>query len=225
MAVMGHRAVQDFWAIRAGDVTQKIQKRDFLYYLRSFDILGFLCFPIFGFGWGKPTQSPKAISGSKTMQRVGIISSGCFFNFLVAITAQLLIFPVESASLFMAGQLQLFSQINMYYCLLSLLPIPPLDGWLLYKAIRKQRVKLDQESFYGEIIILVGMVTYIMPWAIHYVTQALCIGFDIRLSLYPIVRSNSFLSFWSCSVSKPFGEKPSTTPTIPFPCFVSTNNT
>jgi Zn-dependent protease len=85
----------------------------------------------------------------------------------------MLIFPFESISLFVAGQLSLFAKINMYYFVLSLLPIPQLDGWLIYKAIRKQRVKIERENFYGEILLVISMITYIMPWFIDKVSQSI----------------------------------------------------
>jgi Zn-dependent protease len=173
IAVELHRFVQDFFAVRAGDVSQKFQKKPFKYYFRSLDIIGFLCFPIFGLGWSNSTVSPKALTGNDTLQRVWIILSGCLLNLLLAVTAQMLIFPFESISLFVAGQLSLFAKINMYYFVLSLLPIPQLDGWLIYKAIRKQRVKIERENFYGEILLVISMITYIMPWFIDKVSQSI----------------------------------------------------
>lgn len=173
IAITLHRFIQDFFAVKAGDVSQKFQKKTFKYYFRSFDIIGFLCFPIFGLGWSNSTTSPKAITGNRISQRLWIILSGCLMNLLLAIIAQMLIFPFESISLFISGQLSLFAQINMYYFVVSLLPIPPLDGWLMYKAIRKQRVKAEQENFYGEVLLVISMITYMMPWFIDKVSQSI----------------------------------------------------
>jgi len=47
-----------------------------------------------------------------------------------------------------------------------------------------------------------------------------CIGRQIQ-SLYPIIRSSSFLAAMSVSVSIPFVFMPSMTPRIPLPCSVS----
>jgi Zn-dependent protease len=165
------RSIQDHFSQKAGDVSLVIQKKSLLYYLRSLDILGFLCFPIFGMGWGNPTTSPKALTGNKRWQRVRIILSGPIVILLVAILSQLCIYPVESFSLALAGQIALFAKINFYLFFFTLLPIPPLHGWLVWKALRGERVKIDKESFFGEIILVLAMITYIIPWMIESISR------------------------------------------------------
>ncbi|MDD4028755.1 MAG: hypothetical protein PHI40_02240 [Caldisericia bacterium] len=165
------RSIQDHFARKAGDVSLAIQKKSLPYYIRSLDILGFLCFPIFGMGWGNPTTSPKVLTGSKKGQRIGIVLSGPIANLLLAVLSQLLIYPVESFSLTFAGQIALFAKINFFIFFLSLLPIPPLNGWLMWKALRGERVKLEKESFFGEIVLVIAMITYILPWIIESISR------------------------------------------------------
>lgn len=165
------RSIQDHFSQKAGDVSLVIQKKTFLYYVRSFDILGFLCFPIFGMGWGNPTSSPKVLTGSKKWERIRIVLSGPMMNLFLAMVSQLCIYPVETFSLAFAGQIALFAKINFYLFFLSLLPIPPLNGWLVWKALRSERVKLDKESFFGEILLVLSMITYVIPWMIENISR------------------------------------------------------
>ncbi|HPJ12881.1 MAG TPA: hypothetical protein PLE09_00645 [Caldisericia bacterium] len=167
IGIILQRSVQDYFAKKAGDVSLTVQATTFMHLFRSVDVIGLLCFPIFGVGWGNPTNSPKALTGSKTGQRIWILLSGSISNLLLAIILQFLIFPLESFALPFAGYIALFSKINIYLFFISIFPIPPLNGWLIWKAIRKERVKIDKESFFGEIILVISMITYILPWIIE----------------------------------------------------------
>ncbi len=173
IGIMLQRSVQDYFAKKAGDISLTIQKITFENLFRSVDLIGLLCFPIFGIGWGNPTNSPKALTGSKTWQRIWILLSGPISNLVLAIVLQFLIYPLESFALPFAGYIALFSKINIYLFFISTVPIPPLNGWLLWKALRKERVKIDKESFFGEIILVLSMITYILPWIIEHLSRGL----------------------------------------------------
>lgn len=155
ITIMIHKIVQNLTAHQLGDMELKINSQKIWNPLLMIDWIGFLPFVIFNFGWAKPTDSLKAISGNRWWVRIRIIGSGILANLIIAILFRWLHYSAESISLTLSAYMNVFATINMNYFLFSLLPFPPLDGWFLYKASKKGKVKIATDEIYGYSLLLV----------------------------------------------------------------------
>lgn len=159
LCIMIRKIVQNLTAHQLGDMELKINNQKIWNPLLMIDWIGFLPFIFLTFGWAKPIDSLKAISGNKRWVRFQIIGSGLLANLFIALLFKTLYHPAEVLSLNLAIILNIFSKLNMNYFLFSLLPIPPLDGWLLFKSFQKGKLKLATEEIYGYSLLLVIYVT------------------------------------------------------------------
>ena len=155
ISIMIHKIIQNLTAHQLGDMELKINSQKIWNPLYMIDWIGFLPFVVYYFGWANPTNSLKAISGNRWWNRVRIIMSGILANLLIAIVFRWLHYSAEILSLTLSAYMNVFATINMNYFLFSLLPFPPLDGWLLYKALKKSKVKIIMDEKYGYSLILV----------------------------------------------------------------------
>jgi Zn-dependent protease len=155
IAIMIRKIIQNLTAHRFGDMELKINSQKIWNPLFMIDWIGFIPFVFLNFGWAKPIDSHKAIAGNKKWARIQIISSGMIANLVVAILFKWLHHSAELVSLNLAAYMNQFALINMNYFLFTLLPIPPLDGWLLFKVTKTQKVKLASDEIYGYSLLFV----------------------------------------------------------------------
>lgn len=174
-----HRFTQNFFSSRAGDINQRIEGNLTLNPVKFIDILGLIPFIFFRFGWAKPIKSEIVLNGKATLQRTGIILSGIVLNLLLGFISALFVGPAENISLTLAAVLKLFSEINIYFVLFSLLPIPPLDGWLIFMSLLKRRANIYYFEFYGELIIIILLGSNILPKFITYLGDYLFMVLNI----------------------------------------------
>ena len=163
-----HRYIQSYFAYKAGDINQKIEGFLTLNPFKFVDIIGLIPFIFFKFGWAKPINSDRVLKDKSTLQRLKIVLSGIILNLLLGFVLALLIKPAENISLTLAAVINLFSRINIYYGLFSLLPIPPLDGWLILMSLLKRNINISHVELYGELIIIILIGGNILPKIISY---------------------------------------------------------
>jgi Zn-dependent protease len=159
LCIMIRKIVQNLTAHKLGDIELKINNQKIWNPLLMMDWIGFLPFVFLNFGWAKPIDSLKAISGNKKWVRFQIIGSGLLANLFLALLFKYLHHSAEIFSLNLAAYMNEFAVINMNYFLFSLLPIPPLDGWLLFKITQKGKVKVASDEIYGYSLLLVLFIT------------------------------------------------------------------
>jgi Zn-dependent protease len=164
-----HRYIQSYFAYKAGDINQRVEGFLTLNPFKFIDFVGIIPFIFFKFGWAKPISSDRVQRSKLTLQRLKIVLSGVILNLLLGMILALLIKPVENISLTMAAVIKLFSRINIYYGLFSLLPIPPLDGWLILMSILKRNINIAHIELYGELIIIILIGSNILPMIISYI--------------------------------------------------------
>lgn len=159
ISIMIRKTVQNLVADQLGDIDLKINNQKIWNPFLMIDWIGFLPFIILGVGWAKPIDSIKAISGNKKWIRFQILFSGLFATLLLSLLFRWLFHYAEVYSLTLGAYMNLFSMINMNYFLFSLLPIPPLEGWLLIKISNPAKVKLHLDQLYGYSLLLVVFMT------------------------------------------------------------------
>lgn len=133
IAISVHECAHAYVAYKLGDPTAKYEGRISLNPLAHLDIFGTIMLFMFGFGWGKPVPVNQAMLRSK-WDEVWVALAGAGSNFLVAIFLSILArFIPETSQIF--GIILIIIQINLFLMIFNLIPIPPLDGSAVFKAI------------------------------------------------------------------------------------------
>lgn len=160
------------WTATAlGDETPRTAGRLTLNPLKHVDPFGAIALLLFGFGWAKPVPVNQAKLREKgRWAPILAVAAGAMMNFLlmliIFITLRLILASTTSFSTMMANLINVlvqFMMINLVLVVFNLLPIPPLDGYLILgnllpPSAEKFMAGLNQ---YGIIILLV--LFYILP--------------------------------------------------------------
>ena len=151
-----------------GDPTPRVSGRLTLNPLAHIDPLGLLMLIIVRFGWAKPipVNSYYFKDPDKDMAIVGM--AGPAANFLTAIILALLMraFPpvFDLAPKFIIELLQYAVWINLALGVFNLIPVPPLDGSRLLKAVLPYEAgrvmdRMEQQGFLILVILLIFPLT------------------------------------------------------------------
>lgn len=180
VALVFHEFAHAFTAYKLGDNTAKLQGRLTLNPIVHFDVMGVLCFLIFGFGWAKPV--PINTYNFKNIKKDTFLVSfsGILVNFIIA-------FVFYPLSMLFLGQVVngtfyyiLFClcyyiyEINLVFMVFNLLPIYPLDGFNMIASQLNYDNKFVNFMYrYGTIILLILIIifnrTQLFETLVHYV--------------------------------------------------------
>lgn len=180
-----------------GDNTAKLSGRLTLNPFAHFDALGFISLLCFGFGWAKPVpiNSLKFKEYNKGIFLTSI--AGIVANFFLAffsagglVLCNKILYLTSGFGEFVVEFLIMFFNyslvINLSLALFNLLPIPPLDGYNLVMSLSKKQNKfLTFVQRYGQIILLVLIISSALSFILEYV-----LGFIIV----------PFINFWECVI-------------------------
>ncbi len=144
-----------------GDPTPRMSGRMTLNPLAHIDPLGLLMLVLVRFGWAKPVPiNPNYFKDpEKDMAIVGL--AGPAANFILAWLVSLVFRFFTLTDGFLVDIVQFTMWINIALGVFNLLPVPPLDGSRLLKAVlpRDMGYALDSIEPYG-IFILVGLLIF-----------------------------------------------------------------
>jgi Zn-dependent protease len=178
-----HEYAHGFVAFKLGDPTAKAEGRLTLNPLKHIDPIGALCMVLFRFGWSKPVPINE-YNFEKREQGTAITAlAGPVSNILMAIICGLinLIFQPDLTSIF-GSFLLTFTIINLALAFFNLLPIPPLDGHKIVRAILPKNIRYYWEQLEKFYIIL--LIILIAPLTVHGSFAAIYISTTISESLF-----------------------------------------
>jgi len=163
VAVTVHEFAHAWAADKLGDPTARLLGRKTLDPRKHLDPWGSVLFLLAGFGWGKPVPVDSFNLRDEVKDNALIALAGPAINLLMAAVAgtifRFAINPIDPG--IFGGFLLLFGHLNVYLAVFNLLPIPPLDGSKLYRAVLPKSLTplwmfLDQ---YGVYILLFFFLT------------------------------------------------------------------
>lgn len=139
-----HEASHAWMANKLGDPTSKNLGRISLDPTKHLDPIGFLCFVVFGFGWAKPVLVNSR--NFKNARRDDLLTSlaGPVSNIILAIISAIIfgiylkivgINYISTKYIIVTQLLSTFVTVNVVLAVFNLLPIPPLDGYHVFKNI------------------------------------------------------------------------------------------
>ena len=193
-----HEFAHAFAARKEGDYTAVAMRRYTLAPHAHFDLFGFVCIFLFGFGWAKPVpvDSRNFKRGKKSefvVSVAGILTNfvlGAFFMFVYLLL-------VKNAYDFLVGSyfgillinfLSISISLNFMLAFFNLLPIYPLDGYRIIDSFcKKDNAFLYFMRTYSTIIYLIfiftGAYTFLFENTMGYVVDGLFKFFSMILGM------------------------------------------
>ena len=176
-SIMLHEIAHGCAAWKNGDPTAKYYGRMTLNPLKHFDLFGFACFVIIGFGWAKPVPVNDSNFRNYRKGMFWVAISGVLTNFILAFVCVPLaklcwMWYAASPNAFAYALASLFDgmvSINLLFIVFNLLPIYPLDGFRLIEGLGRSRAAQAYKRImyqYGTyILIAVLIVIYALSFA------------------------------------------------------------
>jgi Zn-dependent protease len=157
-----HEYAHGLAAFKLGDPTAKAAGRLTLNPLPHIDPIGALCMVLFRFGWSKPVPINEYNFEKREVGTAITALAGPISNILVTSLLALInyIFSPDLNSL-LGSFLLTFTIINLALAFFNLLPVPPLDGHKIVRAILPKRLRYYWERLEKFSIIL--LVILIVP--------------------------------------------------------------
>lgn len=184
-----HEASHAWMANKLGDPTSKNLGRISLDPTKHLDPIGFLCFVVFGFGWAKPVLVNSR--NFKNARRDDLLTSlaGPVSNIILAIISAIIfgiylkivgINYISTKYIIVTQLLSTFVTVNVVLAVFNLLPIPPLDGYHVFKNILLKSIPykffifVERNSMYILILMVfllnsTNVLSGVMNWAINLV--------------------------------------------------------
>ena len=157
-----HEYAHGLAAFKLGDPTAKAAGRLTLNPLAHIDPIGALAMIIFRFGWSKPVPINEYNFDKRELGTAITALAGPLSNILVVMLCALInwIFNIDLTSI--GGTFLLtFALINLALAFFNLIPIPPLDGHKIVRAILPKGLRYYWEQIEKFQIIL--LVLFIIP--------------------------------------------------------------
>ena len=171
-----HEFAHSFAALKMGDTSQKESGRLTLNPLKHIDTAGLVFFLLFGFGWAKPVEINRFLYDDRKKGDIVVSLAGIAGNLILCILGALLysVIPRFGAFGIVSNLMYQVMNVNSNLFALNLLPIPPLDGSKIIKAIAPAKddiwVQLER---YGFIILFVLSVSGILGRVLGVISSAL----------------------------------------------------
>lgn len=139
VAISFHEYAHALTATRLGDDTPRLMGRLTVAPMKHIDPIGFISLMLVGWGWAKPvTINPRRF---KNLRRDEILVSlaGPGANLLIALVSLAVLYVgLQALGFYNVLFIRIFLfmyLINIMFMLFNLLPIPPLDGYHIFKNI------------------------------------------------------------------------------------------
>ena len=159
--IVACRIFQANVALALGDDTPKNNGATSLNPANHIDLMGFICFIIFKFGWAKPMEIKMSNFKNRFWGKIIYSLSNAFMCFIIALISAILYIKIgkDNELLFLLFR-DIFS-ISIVFGIIGLIPLPPFDGAIFISAFLSSDVEYEyfKLSNYTTLILLALIVT------------------------------------------------------------------
>ena len=159
--IVACRIFQANVALALGDDTPKNNGATSLNPANHIDLMGFICFIIFKFGWAKPMEIKMSNFKNRFWGKIIYSLSNAFMCFIIALISAILYIKIgkDNELLFLLFR-DIFS-ISIVFGIIGLIPLPPFDGAIFVSAFLSSDVEYEyfKLSNYTTLILLALIVT------------------------------------------------------------------
>ncbi|MDK2903010.1 MAG: hypothetical protein PWQ93_929 [Clostridiales bacterium] len=188
-----HEFAHALVADRLGDPTPRQQGRLTLDPMAHIDVIGFLLLLFAGFGWAKPVEIDPRNFKNRKWGDILVSIAGPLTNLMIALIAYIVLAFLSMSASFdnqiIANILWAIVGLNIGLAVFNILPIPPLDGYHVFKSLFfKYNVKFFWEfERYSFIVLIILVVTGIIGIIMNPLMNLVINGMNIIvMALYSI---------------------------------------
>lgn len=145
IALTFHEYAHAWVAYKLGDPTAKAEGRLTFNPLAHLDPLGTLMLVVFRFGWGKPVPINEYNFQNPVVGTALSSLAGPMTNLILALTTAGIFNVLTITNPLISAMLTYFVLINILLMLFNLLPIPPLDGHKVVRALLPEKLRYSWE--------------------------------------------------------------------------------
>ncbi len=146
IALTCHEFAHAFAAYKLGDPTAKAEGRLTFNPLAHLDPLGTIMLILFRFGWGKPVPINEYNFQNPVLGTAITSIAGPMANLILAMIGTIVFNTFDIANSLLSAMLLYFILINILLMIFNLLPVPPLDGHKIVRAILPEPLRYHWES-------------------------------------------------------------------------------
>lgn len=171
-----HEYAHGWAAFKLGDPTAKAAGRLTLNPLKHIDPIGAVSMVLFRFGWSKPVPINEYNFEKRELGTALTALAGPVSNMLLALLGGLLNWVIRPDGILFVI-LFVFVSINISLAVFNLLPIPPLDGHKIVRALLPKKIRYYWEKMerYSVFIILLFIlpISPLSAWTSTFLTTVL----------------------------------------------------
>lgn len=146
IALTFHEYAHAWVAYKLGDPTAKAEGRLTFNPIAHLDPLGTMMLILFRFGWGKPVPINEYNFADPVKGSALSALAGPMTNLILALTTAGIFNVLTITNPLISAMLTYFVLINILLMLFNLLPVPPLDGHKVVRALLPEKLRYSWES-------------------------------------------------------------------------------
>lgn len=164
-----HEYAHALVADRLGDKTPRFQGRLNLNPITHIDPIGFVAVLLFGFGWAKPVQVNPSAFKNYHKDHLKVSLAGPITNFIIALVGAIVLKLYITFALgvlpggfdeVLGAMIRQVVILNVLLGFFNLIPVPPLDGFSLFRDLSPKTFYKYEGMFYKYEMLLLLAVMY-----------------------------------------------------------------
>ncbi|MEB3024533.1 MULTISPECIES: site-2 protease family protein [unclassified Parvimonas] len=159
LVIIVSRVFQSYVALALGDDTPKLNGSTSFNPINHIDLMGFVFFVFFKFGWAKPVEINMSKFKNRFWGKIIYSLSHAFICFVIALLSTIVYLYIKPTDKFVITIFQYIFSISIIFGIIEMLPFPPFDGAIFISAFLSREVEYEYfklSSFTN--LIIIGLI-------------------------------------------------------------------